>query len=130
MYSARFALLCSAKIGCTSGIKINAVYFVFRSVCTIFAQKNQRSMKPPVHPHLQCGCREPRVYNAHSNAKPHFKCSHSTEHLTILFIQFIRAGIPKPALFISQYMQLAAMADAASYVIRCSCLQWAMQLAA
>ena len=40
--------LCFAKIGCTSGIKINAVYFVFRSVCTIFAQKNQRSMKPTV----------------------------------------------------------------------------------
>ena len=56
--------------------------------------------------------------------------SGGTEHPTILFIQFIRAGTSKPALFVSQYMQLAAMADAASYVIRCSCLQWAMQLAA
>ena len=30
------------------GNKNKRVYFVFRSVCTIFAQKNQRSMKPTV----------------------------------------------------------------------------------
>ena len=32
---------------------------------------------PPVHPHLQCGCCERRVCNAHSIIKPHFKCLYS-----------------------------------------------------
>ncbi len=36
MYCARFALLygITVKIGCTSAIKINMIYFVLRSVCT------------------------------------------------------------------------------------------------
>lgn len=41
MYCARFALLygITVKIGCTSAIKINMIYFVLRSVCTIFAEE-------------------------------------------------------------------------------------------
>ena len=45
MYCARFALLygIAVKIGCTSAIKINMIYFVLRSVCTIFAEDNQKT---------------------------------------------------------------------------------------
>ena len=29
-----------SKIGCISEIKINAIYFVFHSICTIFVARN------------------------------------------------------------------------------------------